>query len=229
MPTTPEFRTLAQAVDEPHDQALAAFDVRDGDPLAGVAWLATHLAAVERVLYPAAVAVLPDSRRHVRDQRRCDHRLQAALWRLDRRLSGDANTATEPVDGLEDAVREALRQHAACEHGLTAQIERRLGVDAQRLLVQRLDDAMLMAPTRPHPYTPHPRLAGGLLFRADALVDRWRDLMDNRRVATPHRERPLRKMNRWAAYLMAAPYPPPDRRLVGEAPEPPRNTGADLR
>lgn len=208
MTTTHQSLGLVDAVDHPHERALAALDDPTTSSLTAVAWAATHLAAVERVLYPAAARALPSGDRRVRAQRGCDRRLHRALWRLDRRLTGDANIADEPVGELEDEVRAGLRQHSDGERALVAELERTLDDDAQRELAADLDEIVRLAPTRPHPDTPHTRLTGGLLFRLDAMADRFRDLMDGREVPTPRRSRPPRIPGRWGSYLMGLPYPP---------------------
>lgn len=227
MTTAPHSPSLVDAVEQPHDHALATIEDDRTSSLVAVAWAATHLAAVERVLYPVAARVLPDGRRRVRTQLSWDRRLHKALWRLDRRLTGDVHSALEPVDLLEQDVLDALQQHAAAERSLVTELEQLLDADARRELLQRLDDAVEQAPTRPHPDTPHTRLTDGLLFRLDALGDRWRDLMDNRPVPTPRRRRPALRPGRWGSYLMAAPYPvePAGSEVTPSEPESEREQG----
>jgi hypothetical protein len=203
---------LIDAVETAHEQICTALDDTGTSSLVAVAWAAAHLAAVERTVYPAAARALPNGRRRVRSQLACDRRLHLALWRLDRRLTGDANASRHPVGDLEEEVRTAARQHATGELSLVGQLERLLDVEAQRALVQRLDDAVLRAPSRPHPNTPHLRLTDGAVFRLDALVDRWRDLMESRPDATPRRRRAVRRPGRWGSYLMAMPYPEQEQR-----------------
>jgi hypothetical protein len=207
MTTIPSSLGLTDAVEAAHEHVRAALDDAQVNPLVAVGWAAAHLAAVERTLYPVAAHTVPAGRRRVRSQLGCDRRLHQALWRLDRRLTGDANAGTGPVDVLEQEVRQAVDAHAAGELPLVAQLERLLDVEAQRALVQRLDEAVLRAPSRPHPNTPHLRLTDGAVFRLDALVDRWRDLMEGRPESTPRRRRPARRPGRWGSYLMAMPYP----------------------
>jgi hypothetical protein len=222
MTTIPNSLGLADAVEAAHEHVRAALDDAETSSLVAVAWAATHLAAVERTLYPAAARTVPDGRRLVRSQLGCDRRLHQALWRLDRRLTGDANASPRSVDITEDEVRRALRQHAAGERSLVGQLERLLDVEAQRALAEQLDDAVLQAPSRPHPNTPHLRLTGGALFKLDALVDRWRDLMESRPESTPRRRRPARRPGRWGSYLMAMPYPDPDPQPEQVAADPER-------
>lgn len=199
-------RDLQSAVLAPHDLALAALREVDPGPLAAVAWCSAHLVAVHRVLYAAARRRLPDGQRCVRAQRASDHRLQLALCRLDRRLTGDTHLSSIPVQELADEVRARLHDHAEAEQDLVAGLLTVLSAAEQEQLGTRLAQAMQRAPTRPHPHTRHMPLAG-LVSQLDACVDRLRDLMDNRVVPTPHRIRAAREPGRWGHYLMGTPYP----------------------
>lgn len=197
---------LPAAVFAPHDLALTALTQPDPGPLAAVAWCSAHLVAVHRVLYTAARRQLPDGRRCVRAQRVVDHRLQQALCRLDRRLTGDTHLSGVPVEELVDEVRARLHGHAEAEGDMVGELMTALGREQQEQLGTRLAKAMRCAPTRPHPHTRHMPLAG-LVSRLDACVDRARDSLDSRVVPTPRRSRAAREPGRWGCYLMGTPYP----------------------
>lgn len=215
----PDPLTLSEAVAHPHGPALEALD-GDGSSLVAVTWLAAHLAAVDRILHPAIRHHLPEGRDRVRLLRGRDHRLQQMLWRLDRCLTGDLHQGAWSVQSVEQEVRDLLESHAAAEHRATAELEEVLSEPDCAVLTGRLAMAMLRAPTRPHPSTPHLPFAGALTFRVEALADRGRELMDNRSIPVPHRERPPVPLSRWGSYLTASPYPPAPRRAERDDSEP---------
>lgn len=214
MTPTPQHGPLLDGLAEPHQRVHAALDDPQQGLLVAVGWAAAHLAAVERVLYPAAARVLPDGRARVRAQRSADRRLQQALWRLDRRLTGDVRLAGTPVDGLAQGVRPPLAAHEAGERVLVERLADALDPDEQQALVRALDAAMEHAPSRPHPDTPHGRLLSRPAYWLDARADRFRDLMDNRLGPLPHQVVPRRR-GRWASYLMALPPIPEDPSRAG--------------
>ncbi len=191
----------------PHRAALDALDDPGTNDLVAVTWLAAHLAAIEECLYGVARRTLPDGAATVHQQIAVDRRLHEALWRLDRRLTGDVHHAHHDVDELEKAVRARLEEHAAGEHRLLEHLLAVLDDEARADLTRRMATALEHAPTRPHPHAPHPLWVGGALLRLEALADRLRDLMDGRDVPTPHVVRPPRVAGPWACYVMGLPYP----------------------
>jgi hypothetical protein len=209
--------TLAALVRQPHHEALAALEGPDADVLRAVSWTAAHLAAVGLVLHPAVARHLPDGRQRTRAARRVDHHLHNALWELDRQATGDVQVAGVPPQELVEDLRAALAAHERCEQADVAALAQALSDEQQHDLAERLGSAMLHAPSRPHPDTPH---RGGPLSRVafwlDAGVDAARDLMDNRILSVPRAVRPRRRGGRWAAYLMAQPYPSRDEDVTGE-------------
>lgn len=147
----------------------------------------------------------------MRELRECDHLLQQALCRLDRRLTGDAHLAHVPLRVFVDDVRGRLGEHVQLECGAVDELRTRLDRDDQQALAGRLSAAMVDGPTRPQPHT-HLTPMSALVAHVDAAVDRARDLMDNRTTPTPHAARPPRAPVRWGSYLMGVPFPTDDRR-----------------
>ncbi|HVM26657.1 MAG TPA: hemerythrin domain-containing protein [Mycobacteriales bacterium] len=194
---------LTAAVAEPHDRAVEALEDRWPD---AVVWCSAHLSAVDRVLYPALQRHVPGGRREVRRVRAVDHRLQQAVCRLDRRLTGATHLAPIPLPVLGDQVRAALLDHAEAERVLLQALQAILDQQRQEELVHRLADAMTTAPTRPHPHTPHTPLAA-VTGWLDAVADRARDVMDNRVDPTGRPGRAVSPCGRWGCYLMGIPYP----------------------
>lgn len=197
---------LLTAMNEPHDAAMRALtDPRYGAP-AAIAWCSAHLVAADCVLYPAARRHVPDGRLRVQHARAVDRQLQHALFRLDRRLTGDSHRG-EVLSSLADDVWEKLWAHTGAEHGLVEDLMVALSPSQQQDLTNRLASAMASAPTRPHPYTRHTPLSG-LVARIDACVDRIRDTMDNRVVPCGRPARAPRALSLWGCYVTGAPYGP---------------------
>lgn len=193
---------LLQALHRPHEAAAAALADDQADSLAAVTWLATHLGAVHRVLHPVLSRRLPEGGDRVKVLADVDRQLQRALWRLDRRLTGDVHGAGREVRALEDTVTAALRQHARQEAAAVEDLVRLLSGPEQDDLAERLEHAARHAPTRPHPDTPVRGPAAALAYRIDAGADALRDLMDNRHVPSPRDVRPPLVPGRWGSYVM---------------------------
>lgn len=197
---------LRAVVDAAHDRAFAAVEDDEHDALDAVACCSAHLAAVDCVLYPAAQRHVRDGRRRLRNARLVDHALQQALCRLDRRLTGDVHRADVPVAALVQQVQERLRVHVEAEHRLIESLRVVLDEDQQQQLAASLRAATIEAPSRPHPHLRHTPLAS-LITRVEAGVDRVRDVMDNRVVASARPAPARRPSGRWSCYLMGLPYP----------------------
>lgn len=206
-PSAGPARDLLRDVEHAHDRAGAALDDPAQTPLAAVTWGSAHLAAVTRVLHPLACRTLPDGRERVRAQALTDHRLELALWQLDRRLTGDVQLQAVDVPALVAAVRRALDAHAAQERSLVSDLSELLSPEQREQLGEDLARALLRAPTRPHPDTRHGRLVGGFAFWADGIVDRVRDSLDSRTVPTPRRMVVPRPVTRWGAYALGGVQP----------------------
>lgn len=207
--------SLAADLEQPHLRAAEALDVPGRGALDAVGWLSAHLAAVDYAVHPAMRRAVPRARALLREQRQADHRLHDALWLLDRRLTGDVHTARLPIDTILDTIRTALAEHGAAEHNLVAALADVLSAEQQQQLADRLAAAMMRAPTRPHPLTPHAGMPGSLAFRIDALVDQIREGLDSRTVPTPRRVAAPHPAGRWGMYLLgkwtpAPPLPPAD-------------------
>ena len=210
-PSAGPARDLLRDVEHAHRHAGAALDDPAQSPLAAVTWGSAHLAAVTHVLHPLACGTLPDGRQRVRAQAATDHRLELALWQLDRRLTGDVQLQRVGVPALVGAVRRALDAHAEQERALVADLAEHLAPERLEQVGADLARALLRAPTRPHPDTRHGRLVGGLAFWADGIVDRIRDSLDSRTVPTPRRVVVPRPMTRWGAYALGGALPKDDR------------------
>jgi len=97
-------------------------------------------------------------------------------------LYGDVYAADMDVGRLQRDLRRQIEAYVECERELARQLDDAMTPPQRRELVHHLTAAMTHAPTRPHPYTPHPRGLAGLVLRARSLWDRVLDVMDNRQV-----------------------------------------------
>jgi hypothetical protein len=203
-----EQRDLRTDAGHAHRHARAALDDPAASPLVAIAWLSTHLGAVERVVYPAAQRRLPDGPARVVAQLRTDHRLHEAAYRLDRYTTGDVHLGGASRADLVDAVRRSLDEHEAGELALLDDLCAALEPAEQTDLAERMARTLLRSPTRPHPNVHHGRMRGVALW-AEGIVDRTRDLLDSRVVPTPRRPVTPRAVTRWGAYVTGATVPSP--------------------
>ena len=195
-PSSPLFTALEPAVVAGHDD-LAEQRQR---PLDAVGWLSAHLAAVERVIVPAA-------RQHedgetTKELRRLAHVLHGELRWLEQLHSGDALVAGLDAPRQHRAVLEALDTYAEVEHRLLHLLADRLDESAQAALVAAYDKALATAPTRPHPHAPQRGLLGAIAFRVDAWRDRVLNTLDARHVPTPRRLRTPSPAGKWTGYAL---------------------------
>ncbi len=192
---------LDALVERHHREAYEALEDPGHRVLDAVGWISAHVAAADRVLYPAARPLLPDGGALLRAQRMTDRRLLAATWRLDRRLTGAVTHVRLPVDALTNEVERWLGRHLEGEQRLLDAV-RELEQESRRRLVERLATATAHAPTRPHPLAPHARVLGVAAFRLDAAIDRIRDTLDTRHVPVPRPERAPVAPGRWGLYAL---------------------------
>lgn len=205
MAPSPVIPNLRAAAEHSHARALAALDRQGAASLAAVTWTSVHLAAAERVLYPAVLRHVPHARHRVRTQLDADRRLHQALWQLDRQVTGAQAQVRTSAELLVADVRSALAEHAAGEQALLDELHDVTDAAQQDGLAARLAAVSAHAPTRPHPDTFHGRLLGSVSFTVEAWADRVRDAFDGRSVPTPHRLRPTPAVGKWGSYLTAAP------------------------
>ncbi len=66
-----------------------------------IAWLSGHLAALDVLVYPAAIQSLPQARRSINVQRACSRDLERQLRRLHAHLNGDASAPLRELDRLQ--------------------------------------------------------------------------------------------------------------------------------
>jgi hypothetical protein len=119
------------------------------------------------------------------------------------RVHGDSHAAGADVDALQEELAERLERYAAIELELAGRLDSVLTPSQRRSLVSRFVAAGRHAPTRPHPYTPHPRGLARLMLRVDSFWDRALDVMDNRVVPGQARKRRSGPLSLWDRYFLA--------------------------
>jgi hypothetical protein len=198
---------LQCVVEDAHEQAAAALHPGAARPLDAVVWLSAHLAAVTRSLHPAAERVLGPSMASRAERHRRDLELERMLRIAESRYSGDALAAGLDAERIRAGLLDRLHAHAASEHERVAALADALSSAEQRSLAEAYLDALVKAPTRPHPHLPHQGVVGAIAFRVDAIRDRVLDTMDARHVPVPRQVREHRTPGRWSSYLLGQMQP----------------------
>jgi hypothetical protein len=172
---------------------------------AEVATLSAHLATVEAVVHPAARRRMADGRTVVAAQRRHARHLEQLMRLIEGRFYGDTHSRGMDVDRLQDILMRDVAAYIHAERDLVGRLDATLTSRQRKSLVEHYSAALSNAPTRPHPYVPHPRGLAGTTFRMCAVWDRALDLMDNRIVPGPPARRRTTPLSRWGSYLLGSP------------------------
>jgi len=189
-------------VTEANRRAASTLRSTDADPLDAVAWASAHLAALERTLVPLARRLGHESRAETAEIRRLGRRLHLELRRLEQRSSGDALIARSDPRALRARVVDRLEEFTTAETAMLTRLFAELGSDVTAVAVAAYSRSLGVAPTRPHPHTPHRGLLGAVAFRVEALRDRVLNTMDGRHVPVPRPRRTVREPGRWGQYLL---------------------------
>lgn len=151
-----------------------------------------HLNAVDATLLPAARKQLPDGAEVVRDYLHAARELEVALTHVKARAYGSTFEAGHHWQEVWADVAAALTSHRRSELDLVDHLGA-LGAGALDDLAERLHGAESVAPTRPHPYSPHTGFPGLVARRILGAVDSFWDFAEGRMVPTPtpaRRKRP---------------------------------------
>src|SRR3954449_2216463 len=169
---------LGCVVEDAHEQAAAALAAETAAPLDAVVWLSAHLAAVARTVTPVSTRRLDEPAGVRREAHRRDLELERMLRIAERRHSGDVLAAGFDAARLRDALVQRLRLHTETEHARLVALAEVLTPGQQRALAGDYLEAVVKAPTRPHPHLPHQGVAGARAVRVDAVRDHLLDTMD---------------------------------------------------
>jgi hypothetical protein len=203
----PTDSVLSCVVEDAHTQALATLTTDGANPLDAVVWLSAHLAAVARAVRPVASRRLQESAAALREITRRDVELERTLRIAERRHSGDALAAGLDTERLRAILLERLEAHAETEHARLAALSAVLSVGEERSLAESYLDALVKAPTLPHPHVSHKGVVGAIAFRVEAVRDRLLDTMDGRHVPLPRATHEPRTPGRWGSYLLGQMQP----------------------
>ncbi|MBE7188916.1 hemerythrin domain-containing protein, partial [Jatrophihabitans endophyticus] len=168
-----------------HHEVLALIDTIDTAPDAAtrrdiadtvIAEIVRHSVAEEMFVYPAMRRYLPDGDAVVQQDIDEHQQLEQTLKRLERADVNDPQFAA-----LVGEVRDELRAHAADEETEQFPLLRaHLPVDTLADLGRKVETAKLVAPTRPHPKSPHAELFHKAFGPGVGFVDKLRDAVSGR-------------------------------------------------
>jgi hypothetical protein len=164
-------------------------------------------------VHPVARRRLTTGRALVAAQRRRGRHLEQLMRLIEGRFYGDTHAAGMDVERLQDDLTRHVKAYIDSERDLARRMDAVLSRPQRVALLEHYRAALKRAPTRPHPYMPHPRGMAAAMFRVCSVWDRALDLMDSRAVPgepAPRRTTPLSLWNRYllgSAQFEEAPRP----------------------
>ncbi|MGY2702509.1 hypothetical protein ACVW2K_002093 [Nocardioides sp. HB32] len=171
------------------------------------AFLATtskHLHAVDAVLLPPVRKQVPDGSTVVHDYVRTVKELEIVLAHVKAHEYGSVYETSFAWPRVWSDVDTALADHHRQEQALGVRLTAVLADEELDRLTQRLYHAELVAPSRPHPYTPHTGLLGLVARKVMHTADSFWDTVEGRMVPVPRPE-PKKPPGRIAQYFLADP------------------------
>lgn len=189
-------RHLAFSVDEPRQ----AYERIDGF----LATASRHLHAVDAVLLPRVRRRVDGGRELVHDYVHAVKGLEVLLAHAKANEYGSVYERTFRWAPVWSDVEDALAAQQRQEKVLCDRLGETLDDDELDGLAQRLRNAELAAPSRPHPYTPHTGLLGLVARKVMHTADLFWDSVEGRMVPEPERV-PKRPPGRVAQYFLADP------------------------
>jgi hypothetical protein len=166
-----------------------------------------HNAAVNEVLVPAVRHDLPDGHRRSREFTHQSKQLEIALAQVKAKLYGSTYSIRRPWDEVWAEVEREFDRTWQLERALVTELA---ATGADPSLGDRLYQAELKAPTRPHPYVPHQGVRGRVARRVARQVDRFWDTTEGRMVPEPVKPHDRSHDGKLAQYLLADPHLPED-------------------
>lgn len=171
------------------------------------AFLATtskHLHAVDAVLLRPAGKRVPDGRTLVHDYLHAARELEVVLAHVKAHEYGSVYETPYSWPAVWADVDAAVDGHRSREQALADRLTEALPDPELERLADRLRDAELGAPSRPHPYAPHTGLLGLVTRKVMHTADRFWDTVEGRMVPEPAPV-PKEPPGRLAQYLLADP------------------------
>ncbi len=167
-----------------------------------------HNAAVNAVLVPAVRHRLPDGHERARDFIHQSKRFEVALAQVKAKMYGSTYAIRRSWDSIWGDVRQEFEATRLIEHELARELEARPKTSGDADLADRLYDAELHAPTRPHPYIPHQGMRGKVARKVAMRIDRFWDTAEGRMVPEPVKHHDWHKDGRLTQYFLADPHLP---------------------
>lgn len=214
MGTTDVLRSSIQHTHEGLAERLEAARLMEApadEPRQGYARIDTFLATASKHLHAVDAVLLPPARKRVADGADLVHEyvhsvkeLEVVLAHVKAHEYGSVYESSFAWPDVWSDVGEAMGEHRAHEERLGDRLTETLDDAALERLTQRLYHAELVAPTRPHPYTPHTGLLGLVSRKLMHTADRFWDTVEGRMVPEPARA-PKKPPGRVAQYFLADP------------------------
>ena len=163
-----------------------------------------HLHAVDAVLLPPARKRVKDGGALVHDYVRATKHLEVVLAHVKAHEYGSVYETSFAWPDVWSEVGTAMDAHREREQELGDRLSETLDDAELGVLTQRLYNAELAAPTRPHPYTPHTGLMGLVSRKVMHTADRFWDTVEGRMVPGPE-PTPKKRPGLIAQYFLADP------------------------
>jgi hypothetical protein len=190
----------ARAMESPTDRPREAYESIDRF----LATASKHLHAVDAVLLAAVRRRVTGGRALVHDYVHAVKALEVVLAHAKANEYGSAYERTHAWAPMWADVEAALAAQQRQERALCDRLVEALGDAELDRLAQRLHDAELAAPSRPHPYTPHTGLPGLVARKVMHTADLFWDSVEGRMVPEPERV-PKKSPGLIAQYFLADP------------------------
>ncbi|MBZ5740722.1 hypothetical protein [Nocardioides mangrovi] len=190
----------ARAMGAPPEQPRAGHERID----VFLATTSKHLHAVDAVLVPQARKEVPDGAALVHDYLRSTKDLEVVLAHVKAHEYGSVYETSFRWSEVWSEVDVALTDHHRHEEVLGDRLSVTLDDTDLEDLTRRLWNAELVAPSRPHPYTPHTGMLGLVARKVMHTADRFWDAVEGRMVPEPRPE-PKKRPGRVAQYFLADP------------------------
>ncbi|MCW2774396.1 MAG: hypothetical protein JWN91_2722 [Nocardioides sp.] len=195
-----EWLEAARAMGAPPERPRQGYDRID----MFLASTCMHLHAVDAVLLPPARKRVRDGGHLVHDYMHSAKHLEVVLAHVKAHEYGSVYESAYAWPGVWSDVRTAMYDHHRQEQGLGERLTDILDDPQLDLLAERLRNAELAAPTRPHPYTPHTGLLGLVARRVMHTADSFWDVLEGRMVPELKRA-PKKAPGRFTQYMLGDP------------------------
>jgi hypothetical protein len=189
-------RAMEASVDRPRDgyERIDRF----------LATTSMHLHAVDAVLLPPTRKQVPEGSTLVHEYVHSVKELEVVLAHVKAHEYGSVYESSFAWPNVWSDVDTALDGHRRQELQLGVRLTAALDDRDLDRLTRRLQNAELVAPSRPHPYTPHTGLLGLVARKVMHTADRFWDTVEGRMVPEPVHE-PKKPPGRIAQYFLADP------------------------